>query len=862
MRIILFCIVTLLSFDATAQLNDNFNDGDFSQQPKWSGIDSVWMINTQNQLQTNSNTINSNYYLSTVNTKATIAQWEFWIKVSFNPSSANYVDVFLTASDSNLLKTNITGYYVKIGNTDDEVSLYRKDNGASIKIIDGINGTLNQSESILKIKVTRDENNMWELFRQQNSASFISEGVVCDSTYLSSAYFGCVVKQSTASFFQKHYFDEFLISDYVRDTIPPKIDSVIAFSKSKIDIQFNESVDKTTAEHSLNYFIDNGIGYPTAAVLDPLNHSLVHLTFSDNIFTRTILRIHIEHIKDVKENEMSQQEKSFIYYTAAPYDIIIEELMPDPSPSNGLPETEWIEIKNISPFDIDLAGWKIGKASELSGSMSKYILKRDSFLVVASTSSVNALAQYTNVMGVPNFPSLTNTNDLIYLLSPEEKTIHAVEYSDEWYINELKRQGGWSIEMMDVNSPCIGAENWSASKSILGASPGKINSIDAINIDEISPQLVRAFALDSLHIKLYFNEPLDSEMASNVLRYSISDQIGTPLIADPIPPLFSEVNLTLISPLSRNKKYEVYAKGIKDCIGNEIGLSNHVFAGLVEKLESKNIVVNEILFNPKPNGYDYIEVYNRSNKILDLKNLFLANLNAQNSIDNITAVQKSNYAFFPGDYFVFTESKAMLSQLYFTNNPTAIFQVANMPSYGDDEGNVILLNNEGDIIDKVSYNKEWQFKLIDNLEGISLERLNVEGPSQDEHNWHSASSTAGYGTPAYKNSQTILVNSISGEITISPNIISPNNDGVNDNATIYYSFAEPGNVCSILIFDDAGRPVKKIVENLLCGTSGYIVWDGLNDKNQPMGKGAYIVYLELFNLKGNTNKIKKVIYIN
>ncbi len=862
MKSMLLFIVCFISITSIAQIQESFDDGDFYHQPTWSGVDSAWLVNAQNQLQTRSSTTNGSFYISTINTKATVAQWEFWIKISFNPSSANYVDVFLTASDSNLLIPGLTGYFVRIGNTDDEVSLYRKDNGISVKIIDGINGTLNQSESVLKIKVTRDENNNWELLRQLNLTGFISEGNVIDGTYLSSAYFGCVVKQSTASFFQKHFFDDFLISDYVRDTVPPRIDTVIILSKSRIDVQFNESIDKSMAEMVEHYFIDNGIGIPSSAIVDPINHTLVHLSFPDNILSRINLHMTVNHIKDVKGNEMFQEEKNCLYYTAAPFDIIIDELMPDPTPANGLPEEEWIEIKNISPFDINLSGWKIAKTNGQSGIISDYLLKRDSFLIVSSTGSVSALQQFTRVMGVANFPSLANAADLIYLLSPEGNTIHAVNYSEEWYQNELKKQGGWSLEMMDVNSPCMGAENWSASKSLLGGSPGKINSIDAINIDNVSPELMRAFATDSIHIRLYFNEPLDSLVASNVLRYDISDGIGKPIFSEPIPPLFSEVSLTLQQPLSRSKIYNINATGIKDCIENEIGIHNHVSVGLAESAESKDVIINEILYNPKQNGYDYIEIYNRSNKTLDMKNLYLANLNYQNMIDNITPVEKTSYLLFPGDYIVFTENKTSLKRDYFTPNNNAVCQVQNMPSYGDDEGCVILLNNLGDVIDQVCYKKEWQFKLLDNAEGISLERINAEAPSQDEHNWHSASSTAGYGTPTYKNSQSAPDVIIAGEFNISPKIISPNNDGINDNAIIHYSFAESGNVCSIMIFNDAGTPVRKLAENQLCGTSGYFVWDGLNDKNQRLTNGVYIIYIELYNLQGKTQKIKKVIFVN
>ena len=69
-------------------------------------------------------------------------------------------NVYLIASESNLTLNSISGYFVRIGNTDDEISLYRKDaNGTFIKIIDGLNGILNNSNSVMKIKVTRDETN-------------------------------------------------------------------------------------------------------------------------------------------------------------------------------------------------------------------------------------------------------------------------------------------------------------------------------------------------------------------------------------------------------------------------------------------------------------------------------------------------------------------------------------------------------------------------------------------------------------------------------------------------------------------------------------------------------------------------------
>lgn len=544
-----------------------------------------------------------------------------------------------------------------------------------------------------------------------------------------------------------------------------------------------------------------------------------------------------------------------------PYEIVIDEIMADPSPSIGLPEYEWIELRNVSNRDLSLSGCRIAKPSGKSGPLSNLILQPDSAVLICSSGGVNALNNFANARSVTSFPSLSNTSDLIYLLSPEGKTIHAVEYSDTWYQNELKKQGGWSLEMIDLNTPCLGSENWTASTSSIGASPGKINSEDALNPDEILPKLTRAFAIDSLHIRLKFNEPLDSVIASNPLQYSISDGIGRAINATPIPPLFNQINLTLPNPILKNKIYVIKVEGIKDCVGNEIGISNSVRIGLTEQADSFDVVVNEILFNPKSDGVDYVELYNRSNKIINLKNLFIANLNALNEIDNISSITTEDILFFPKDYYVLTENGAAIKRGYLTTNPEGILQISAMPSFNDDEGDVIVLNEQGKILDHLKYDEDWHFKLIENKEGISLERIDYNQKTKEENNWHSAASSAGYGTPGYKNSQNISGETLNQEIKILPEMITPNNDGINDIASIQYSFSEPGNVATIIIFDASGRKIKTLQLSVICGIKGCFNWNGLDDQNKKIPTGMYVVYFEIFNLKGVVRKFKKVVVV-
>ena len=204
----------LTQFVANAQFTENFSDSNFTQNPVWIGSTNNWIVNPQQKLQSSYTVANSTFYLSTSNIKATDAQWEFSVQMAFNPSGANYIDVYLTASDSNLSNLNSTGYFIRLGNTDDEISLYRKDTGVIIKIIDGANGILNNSNNSIKIKIIRNVNNEWFLLRDINTTGFVPEGSVIDSNYLTSEYFGIVVKQSTSSFFQKHFFDDIVVAEY------------------------------------------------------------------------------------------------------------------------------------------------------------------------------------------------------------------------------------------------------------------------------------------------------------------------------------------------------------------------------------------------------------------------------------------------------------------------------------------------------------------------------------------------------------------------------------------------------------------------------------------------------------------------
>jgi hypothetical protein len=180
-----------------------------------------------------------------------------------------------------------------------------------------------------------------------------------------------------------------------------------------------------------------------------------------------------------------------------------------------------------------------------------------------------------------------------------------------------------------------------------------------------------------------------------------------------------------------------------------------------------------------------------------------------------------------------------------------------MPAFNNDEGVVILATNGFEVIDRFQYSDEMQFPLLTATDGVSLERLDMERTANDPSNWHSAASSVGYATPAYKNSQTSATVENTDPITIEPEVFSPDNDGNDDVLNIFYQFSQPGYMASVSIFNDRGKLVRSVANNELLSVEGYFSWDGINSENEKAAMGIYIVFIEIFDLEGNVKKYKK-----
>ncbi|MEP2669928.1 MAG: lamin tail domain-containing protein [Cyclobacteriaceae bacterium] len=848
-------LVLIFSQTCYSQVADSFSDNDFTSNPEWVGDGAKFTIESF-QLKLQAPTEASMAYLTTVSESINNAIWEFKVTLDFNPSSSNLAKVYLV-SDQGDLTNSLNGYFVMIGGTADEISLYQQAGLSASKLIDGSDGSVNQSMVNVTIKATRDDAGNWELLSDVgNTGTFYSEGTAFDNTFNASSYFGIVcIYTSTRS--DKFFFDDFnVVGDPYVDVDPPALNEIEVLSPQELLLRFNEPIDPTAADKNV-YTINNLIN-PTEAIIEPDGKS-VKLSFNQPFQNGLTSELTVSEVKDLTGNALSTT-KTFLYFQPTPTqakDIIFTEIFADPSPQISLPDAEYVEVYNRSENPINIFGWILSDGSSNATLPDKIILPNEYYVITAS-SNVSKFGMGSPVLGVSNFPTLNNTSDTLTIKITTGETIDSLNYHLSWYKNIDKQEGGWSLELIDTNNPCGDEENWAASENKEGGTPGRVNSINANKPDLTGPQLSSVNILSNTQLLLSFNEKLESPI-SNSAVFSVSPNIEVidySFTSKSLRTIVLELNSELIS----KQLYEVTANNIFDCNGNKIDSElNKLTFALHENPEPGDLLINEILFDPKPNGVDFVELYNHSDKYINLKEVKIGNINGE-SVENDRTLSTSDHTIAPSAYYVFTSNPITLKS-YYPQGKEERFLTLSLPSFPDDEGSVALTNSNGAFIDHLYYSKDFHSSFIKDEEGVSLERISFSSITNARDNWASASSNAGFATPGYANSNfrpdpTIDI----GKVEVNPPIFTPSS-GNSDFSQISFQFDQPGFVANVKILDHQGRLIKTVANNEVLSYSGSFRWDGDTEDGNKARAGYYLVWFEVFNSSGSVQTYRKRVIV-
>ena len=854
-----------LFLPAKAQVVEDFTDGDFTLNPVWTpNSPTDWTIDA-GQLRSNASTLNYNFYISTPNTLATEAQWEMKITLPFNTSSTNYVDVYLTAAQANLQSPTNSGYFVRIGGTNDEISLYKMTSGTSALLIDGVNGKTNTSNNTLKIKAVRTITNVWTIYTDITGAgnNYAIEGTVTDNSFNTSAFFGFRVQQSTASFFNRHFFDDISIAPYIPDTTPPVFQSIEVSNATEVILNFSEPLQALIAQNTANYTANNGLGSPTTAVL--VGADKIKLAFAQNFISGVGNTLLIKNVVDLAGNEVLTQQTEFTFIeTFAPqyHELIITEIMADPQgsaqPLAVLPNAEYLELYNRSNKVLNLKDCQISDESS-SKTLPSVLLPPNTYILLCDNAQVANFQPFGKVLGLSGFLSLTNGGERLTLKNAQNAVIFTMRYSDDWYGSTSKADGGWSLEIKDVSNPCREAGNWTASTASRGGTPSKSNSVGEVVSDLTAPVLIRVEAIDAQNVRLTFNEKMNEASLQNAV-YQFSNGLTVQSIAVESPTL-TRVILTLSVALQAQITYSFTFSNAKDCNLNSITTGTQASFALPTPDVQGDIILNEILFNPKTAGVDFVELYNKSDKYINLQNWKIANI-ADNIIANQTLVSTDILVLAPKSYLLLTTNIGNVQSNYPKSEVRNFYEIPSLPTYNDDEGTVILINPANVERERFFYKDDFHFALLDTEDGVSLERISPTLPTNVRDSWHSASERVGFATPGYLNSQAQTQAPQDNEIQVNPPIFTPDADGQDDFTHIQYKFAKGGYVMTAVVYDKQGRKIKQLAENQLLGTEeGTIIWDGTTQTQTLAPQGYYLIVVRVFDTSGQEKVYRKPVAV-
>jgi hypothetical protein len=533
-------------------------------------------------------------------------------------------------------------------------------------------------------------------------------------------------------------------------------------------------------------------------------------------------------------------------------EIVITEIFADPSPPVGLPDAEFVEVMNRSSNPVSLSGWTIYEGS--SRTLPAMTLLPGEYLIICANSDTAIFSPYGKVAGVSSF-SLTNTGEKVAIRNPQGQVVDSLFYSDEWFGSSFKKDGGWSLERMDADFTCHDNDNWMPSVNLAGGTPGAVNSVAGTFTDLTPPMLWRAYCPDNLSVMLVFSEPIDPNGVGDVQNYSLSGglQIQQPGFWDASN---TRILLILSTPVQPQQIYSVKVKNLHDCAGNEAVHPMPVLFGLADLDDARNVVINEILFDPFSGGYDFVELFHNGNRIVDLKQLRIASYDyTSGEMKSLQPVTDESFLMLPGDYVVLTEKPEIVSASYRSSFPYGFVTMNTLPSMNVDEGHVGIIA-DSTVTDQFRYSDEMHFELLNSTDGISLEKVHPTRSSSDPTAWHSCSPSAGFATPGLRNSVFSDSPQRNREVTIQPEIFSPDNDGFDDLITFSINNNNPGSIGNIVLYNSTGQIIYTHRYNKLLASADAFTWNGINDQGSIVTPGIYVAILEVFTLDGNVDYYK------
>lgn len=639
------------------------------------------------------------------------------------------------------------------------------------------------------------------------------------------------------------------------DNSPPEISNAFIASSDSIRVIFNERVDSVQAKNTANYTLSPMISI--AEVTEFSGNSLT-IVLSTSLTDGETYTLTIEDQEDIFGNMQASLsvELEFTEFSSAVFgDVIVNEILYRRASSGS---EEFIELYNKTDRNFNLTNWTFADASGATTIPEGTQLRSGEYLILTDLQS---FADEVNGVYLSGFPSLNDDEDAVMIRDNNGMLIDSLFYNETWGGNEE----GVSLERKDPESASNDASNW-ASNEENGNSAGDQSSV--FEPDETPPQILFSKLQANGTIFVAFTEFINIDNASafvneqpvSIVNYN--ERNGNLVILSN-PASSGKAKNTVNDPLN------LTFTNITDFRGNA---NQELSVEVSQPITPGSVVINEILYSPLANSDDnlpdqteYIELYNPTGYAISLEGFFLHDEPDEDGEVRSLLPVTSQYKWIPaGEYVVVyaedqatTFSESQLAEYFELENENDQFKARidrTSLSLASSDDAIYLADSTGATIDSVFYDESWQNPNLFDTDGVALERIDPEGPSNESSNWSSSTRVNG-GTPGEQNSIFQEAGSVSENtgITFNPNPFSPDDDGFEDNLFINYKLDESDYLLRVRIFDRYGREVRELADGLQAGFEGSLIWDGRTDDNRSNRVGIYIVLFEAYDSANGKN---------
>lgn len=530
-----------------------------------------------------------------------------------------------------------------------------------------------------------------------------------------------------------------------------------------------------------------------------------------------IFNLHGTHqiIGTVSSNEDMYSANDTIYnkFYVAPKpnkysDIVINEFMYLP----GGDEPEWIELYNNTAEPINLKDWKIkDKTSQIKISNDTLVIDAHSYLVVSEDSLGNFYNDSINIH-IKNIPSLNNSGDEIVLVDSLGERIDSIKYSDSW--GSIK---GVSLERKAFNGSSNDSSNWHTSIALEGATPGHYNSVSPHQYD----LSLEKFEINTLYV--VYGEPFEAYFTIKNIGLAATESFSLSLYYDlnrngtgEITELIGEHNFSELLPGdSINFTYIVndipLGRGVMISeikFDKDEFLDNNFIYKEINVVElnvfPREIVINEIMYSPQAPEPEWIELFNNTNKTIDITHFIIADSKDSTTLDT------SGVSIEAGEYVLIAKNN-LVDSIYSLEGKIIY---SPFPLLNNSEDEIVLMDSLGRVIDSVKYYSSWGGS------GSSIERIDSHGSSNDSSNWNESVDIAG-ATP-------LKINSVSQKIVdvqIDTVFISPDIPYIGDDISITAVIFNAGKNTAEFILKIYDQNINDTLNRALIYTSEYVVID-------------------------------------